>query len=328
MAKYTVELKDIVKSGYNIFDFPYDFVNPESKKSFEDKFLLHFKYREICCETVRRWHDFLEDKFNTTLPFYVMLMKTSLIEYEKTINYNLTETLTRDALKTDTLTGNASQNGTTTDSTNSINTLNRSADVIATGEKTNTLDSTSDHTENTTGTKDETINEDSTNNKSSKTEIENLKVESNTPNNLLSVANIKANLYANKADREDNNVSVEDEEKISADKVGKTIDVNDKTAQDKVNATNRDTSTDTHNEDITETNNGSSNSNGSFGNSTTTSQNATGSENENYTKVMKGSYGVITEADMLQKHIKLQEQLTTILMKFFDECEDLFMQIY
>lgn len=328
MAKYTVELKDIVKSGYNVFDFPYDYVNEESKPSFEEKFILHFKYREICCETVGRWQDFLQDKFNTDLPYYVMLMKTALIEYEKTINYNLTETLTRNANKTDALTGNSSQNGTTNDTTNTSNNLFREADVIATGEKTNTLNSTSDHTENTTDTKKDTINESSINNKTSSINADNLKVESNTPNNLLSVSNLKTNVYASKADREDNSTTGTEKETITAEKTGDTTETNKKTAQDKVNGTNKDVSTDTHNEDIKETNNGSSHSSGSYGNSTSTSQNATGTENENYTKVMRGSYGVITEADMLKKHIELQQTLTTILTKFFDVCEDLFMQIY
>jgi hypothetical protein len=59
MAKYTIELKDIVKSEHNIFNFPYNFVNEESKADFQNKFILHFKYREICCETVRRWEDYL-----------------------------------------------------------------------------------------------------------------------------------------------------------------------------------------------------------------------------------------------------------------------------
>jgi hypothetical protein len=328
MAKYTVELKDIVKSGFNVFTFPYEFVNEESKKSFEDKFILHFKYREICCETVKRWQDYLEDKFITTLPFYVMLMKTSLIDYEKTINYNLTETLTRNANKTDALTGNSSQNGTTADTTTNNNTINRSANGETTGEKTNNLESTSDHTEKTTDTKNETINETSTNDKSSTTDIDNIKVGSDTPNNLLSVATIKTNVYASKADREDNTTKITDKETIKADKTGKTTDTTDKTAQDKVKASNKDVSKDIHNESGSETNSGASHSNGSFGNTATTAQNAFGTENENYTKVMKGSYGVITEADMLQKHIALQEKLTTILMKFFDECEDLFMQVY
>jgi hypothetical protein len=328
MAKYTVELKTIVDSGFNVFDFPYEFYDAEKKEDFEKKFILHFKYREICCETVGRWQDFVQDKFNTVLPFYNMLFRTALIDYEKTINYSLTETLTRNANKTDNVTGNTAQNGTTSDTTTTSNNLTRSADVIATGEKTNTLNSTSDHEEDTTDTKDETITEKSTNDKSSTTDVDNIKVESDTPNNLLSVANIKTNVYASKADREDNLIKVTDKEAITADKTGKITDTNNKTAQDKVNATNKDTSTDTHNEDVSETNNGTTQSNGSFGNTANSSQNAVGTENENYTKVLRGSYGVITESDMLQKHINLQQTLSTILNKFFDECDDLFMQVY
>jgi hypothetical protein len=60
----------------------------------------------------------------------------------------------------------------------------------------------------------------------------------------------------------------------------------------------------------------------------TLSQATTGKTQETYTRTMSGSYGVITEADMLQKHIALQEKLTTIYNDFFEECYDLFVGLW
>lgn len=53
-----------------------------------------------------------------------------------------------------------------------------------------------------------------------------------------------------------------------------------------------------------------------------------GSQTESIKTVRKGNIGVDTDADMLQKHIKLQEILKKIELMFFDECEDLFMGVY
>jgi hypothetical protein len=42
MAKYTVELRDIVKSGLKVFDFDYTFYDEAKKPDFEQKFINHF----------------------------------------------------------------------------------------------------------------------------------------------------------------------------------------------------------------------------------------------------------------------------------------------
>lgn len=53
-----------------------------------------------------------------------------------------------------------------------------------------------------------------------------------------------------------------------------------------------------------------------------------GSHREKMEVVRKGNIGVDSDADMIQKHIKLQEILRKIEIMFFDECEDLFMMVY
>ena len=53
-----------------------------------------------------------------------------------------------------------------------------------------------------------------------------------------------------------------------------------------------------------------------------------GNQKEVHEMVRTGNIGVDSDADMIQKHIKLQQILKKIELMFFDECEDLFMGVY
>jgi hypothetical protein len=328
MANYTAELRTIVESGFNIFNFPYSFYDEAKKTEFEQQFILHFKYKEICCYPVARWVDYLHDKFNTTLPYYNMLFRTALIDYEKTKNYNILETQSRNVSGTNQVTGNSSQNGTSNNTINSSNTLNRELDNVATGSKTNTLDSTTDHTESVDFVKDESVDESNTNTKNSTKSLDATKVNSDTPQAQLSIGDIKDKVYASQAEFNDNTETTKDTETNSAKKTDKNTENTDSTAKDVVKGTTKDSTTDTIDETVKETNTGNSYNSGSFGNATNSAQTTTDNQNETFTRTMSGSYGVITEADMLKKHIELQQTLSTIMNKFFDECEDLFMGVY
>jgi hypothetical protein len=58
----------------------------------------------------------------------------------------------------------------------------------------------------------------------------------------------------------------------------------------------------------------------------TTNKN-TGTVTETYTHNTRGDVGVSSQMKAIQEHIDLQKTFTTIESKFFDECNDLFMQI-
>jgi hypothetical protein len=296
MAKYSVELGDIVKSGLKVFNFDYEFYDPNKKPEFEQLFIDHFLFREIGTETVGRFQHYLKVKCHEVLPYYNLLFKTALYEYDVKNNYNLTETFTKTNTNTKEVTGNATQNGS----------LNRDAEVSATGNKTNTLDSTTSHTENIDFTKADTLTENGT------VAVDNKKVGSDTPNALLSMADIKTNVYASKAEIEDGTTTT------TAEKVDNATETTTRTTVDNIDATSHDTTTDTSTEDTTETTTNTAN----------TTQNETGNGSETYTLERVGDIGVDTTPDKLKKHIELQKVLTTVYSQFFDECEDLFMQIY
>jgi hypothetical protein len=271
-------------------------------------FINHFYFREIGQETVGRFQHYLKCKCDETLPYYNLLLKTALYEYDVKNNYNLTETFTKTNSRTKASTGNATQNGTAT----------RDADVVTTGNKTNTLDSNTDHTEHMGVDKTEDVTNNETLDTTTTLDIDGKRVESDTPNGLLSMVDITKNVYASKAEVEDSTNKTTDKKTTTTTKDGHAVEATDITTNDKVDATSQDTSTDTTNENATETTTNASNM----------TQNENETETESYTLDRVGDIGVDTTPDKLKKHIEIQKIFTTVYAEFFDECEDLFMQIY
>lgn len=264
MAKYTEELGVIVNSGTQIFNFPYAFHDPAKKAEFERMFVSHFFFREIGQETVGRFKHYLRVKFDEVLPYYNMLFLTAQIEYDKTNNYIMDEVHDRNK---DT-TGTATQTGSNTDNSHTDKTINR--------------DSDSTTTEN--------------NDKTSTAITDDRKVKSDTPTNLLTMPDIKANMYASEAEIVDGNVNVHDVadgSTVFAENTGEVM-----------------ASTILNTGEIT------------------TESEAIHNEKELKSIHTFGNTGFITVAEMLQKHITLQKTLTTIYGEFFNKCDDLFMQIY
>jgi hypothetical protein len=81
-------------------------------------------------------------------------------------------------------------------------------------------------------------------------------------------------------------------------------------------------------EDTTETNTGSIQNNGSLSNTTKVDHSDNDTGKEDYTLARVGNIGVDAPSDMLRKHVEFQRVIRTAYLQFFDECEDLFMQLY
>ena len=296
MARYTTELRDIVKSGLKLFDFEYVFYDPTKKTDFEQQFIDHFLFREIGVETVGRFQHYLKVKCNEVLPFYNEMLKAAQLEYDVLNNYDMTETFEKTNSNTRALTENIDQEGSANSASN----------------KANTLESETNHTENTDVTRNEQIDETGNLDNTSTTTIDGRKVGSDTPNGLLSMADIKGNVYASKADIEDTTNTTVDEQTTTAGKTGTTSEDASGTARDEVSATSVDNTT----EQATQTA------------ETDRTQNETTDGNENYTLTRMGNIGVMHATDMIEKHVKLQRKIRTVYTQFFNECEDLFMQLF
>lgn len=284
MAKYSVELNDIIESGFKLFNFDYTFYDEDKKPELESRFVDYFRFREIGTETVGRFQHYLKVKFVETLPYYNMLLETSLYEYDLKNNYNLTETFSKTNNKN--ITGNASQYGLTSEDLTNTGTENI--------ERNSNLESNTDRTDN------------NVTDKTSLNKGKNKDVESDTPTALLSMTDIENNVYATRA------------------KIGNTEA--DGTEKQITTGTTNDKTTGTSSEETQASRENTTLSKGNFSNDTDTETNEAGTET--YTLERVGDIGVDTTPDKLKKHIEVQKILTTIYKQFFNECEDLFMQIY
>jgi hypothetical protein len=70
MSKYTTQLRHIVESGINIFDFEYPIFDSKYKPVLEQKIINHYYFREIGLETVEQFKHFLKTKMTVIMPYY------------------------------------------------------------------------------------------------------------------------------------------------------------------------------------------------------------------------------------------------------------------
>lgn len=171
-TKVTLELREIVESGVNIWNFDYpSFYQGEKKTEFEQKVIDHFYFRQIGQETVGRFLHYFRAKIREIMPLYIQRYKS--VELFESIDdplqsYDLTETLQRET----TSNGSSSTSGTSTDDTEtnrehrhsdtpqgSINNLDSyMSDASKDKENTSNTGSTSAESESTdTGTESYTL---------------------------------------------------------------------------------------------------------------------------------------------------------------------------
>lgn len=95
-TKVTVELRELVESGVNIWDFDYpSYYKGEEKAAFEQKVIDHYFFRQIGQETPARWLHYFRTRIREVMPYYLDIYKS--VELFKSIedpleSYNLTET--------------------------------------------------------------------------------------------------------------------------------------------------------------------------------------------------------------------------------------------
>ncbi len=112
MAKYTTQLKTLIESGVDIFDFDYPFFDETKRAEFEQGFIDHFYFNEIGAETPGRFKHYLKVKFRELMPYYNEIFKNALLEYDVVNNYDLTETLIRETTGEASTTNTLTQTGT------------------------------------------------------------------------------------------------------------------------------------------------------------------------------------------------------------------------
>ncbi len=297
MAKYTIELREIVESGINIFDFPYNFYDEEERANFQRDFIRHFYFREIGCETIDRFKLYLEDKFATVFPYYNKLLEASIVEYNLLDHYRLEETFERQTDNENNSSGVSSMVGQVFDKN----------ETTAKGKMTEEGETENNRNGNTTIT-----GETSTTGRD-KTDYyeENQEKFLDTPQGKLSLSDSKYLTHLKENDKSGNT----DTEKTENVESSQTTEENTTDAGTMSKQTDTDNNTSFEGETKT-----TSDAN--------TRSSAKGTQNEKYTMIRSGNIGVATDAEGIQKHVDLRKTLDNLKRMFFDECEDLFMMIY
>lgn len=92
----TVELRKVVESGVNVWDFDYpSFYEGDQKKAFEQKVLDHYWFRQIGQETVGRFLHYFRAKVREIMPYYIERYRSVELmhSYDDPLeSYHLTET--------------------------------------------------------------------------------------------------------------------------------------------------------------------------------------------------------------------------------------------
>ena len=94
-TKVTLELRELVENGVDLWDFEYpSYYTGDEKKAFEKKVIDHYYFRQIGQETVGRFLHYFRARIREIMPFYIQRYKSCewLDKIEDPLeSYNLTE---------------------------------------------------------------------------------------------------------------------------------------------------------------------------------------------------------------------------------------------
>lgn len=96
MSQYTLTVKQLIENGVKLFDFSYPLFDEEYRPILEEKITRHFYFREIGFESVGRFLFELETKLNEIMPYYNKFYESTLLEFNPLINYQVTESQSRE----------------------------------------------------------------------------------------------------------------------------------------------------------------------------------------------------------------------------------------
>jgi hypothetical protein len=95
MAKYTTQLRHVVESGVDIFDYDYPIFDASYRGVLEKKIIDFYYFREIGLETVAQFKHFLRTKLTIVMPYYNQLYETNGLITKDNYNINLDNTITK-----------------------------------------------------------------------------------------------------------------------------------------------------------------------------------------------------------------------------------------
>lgn len=87
MAKYTITLADLLKTGYNIFDDTWTTFDPEHKRELCSKIIRHYYFYEIGQETADRFKFYLNEHLALIMPYYNQFYQSETLKITPLYNH-------------------------------------------------------------------------------------------------------------------------------------------------------------------------------------------------------------------------------------------------
>lgn len=324
MAKYSMELGEMMENPLTpLFHFDYDFYCDDQlvKKKFEQKFIDHYFFYEIGCETHARWSQMLKARLNLIMPYYKQLYETELKSknIEFLLNKDYTETFIRELDRTNQDTVNGEINNHSSQTNNGVTNHHSSITQNEEIDGLNQVTSNETNSKNSENTSTRSTNDDVT---QSNNLVKALNHKESSLNDGVSNANLEQGYLTAVSQDDENSKSTLSSLTNSNDSSSSHLD---ETITSSTNNHSTDTRTSsltnekqdevTSNDNVTSTSNQSqvSRSNGEMG------------ERESHTIIGKGNIGTTSSAELLSKW---REVLINIDQLIINECKDLFMLIY
>jgi len=153
MAQVTVELRNLLKTDFELFDFDYTFDDKAFAQELEQAVIDHYFNYEIGQPTPDDFKRVFKRRWLQAVGYYNKLHNTTLLEYNPLINHKMSEALEQLATSSreqDSTTDNVTTSNTTDSRTEDIDST-ASDEVIQTGDNTNTR---TDNTQSVTNSSD------------------------------------------------------------------------------------------------------------------------------------------------------------------------------
>lgn len=131
MANTTVELRNLLQTNFELFDFDYTFDDTQMKEEIEQAIIDFYYFYEIGQETPDKFKHHFKRRFLSAISYYNELYNTTLLEYNPLTNYSMDEAIEQltNRESTQDSTTNVENQGTTEANTNRTGDEDRQTDT-------------------------------------------------------------------------------------------------------------------------------------------------------------------------------------------------------
>lgn len=109
LAQVTIELRHLLETDFELFDFDYEFDDKKMAKELEQAVIDYFYFHEIGQETPEQFKHVFKRRWLSAISYYNKLHNTSLLEYNPLINYKMSEALEKLAQSNTRATGSSNE---------------------------------------------------------------------------------------------------------------------------------------------------------------------------------------------------------------------------